>query len=358
MAAVSLKRRIAILGAILGVTALSYWLTLFAQVAALFQDAPPNTSQACRRIPGPIGPEDLALDAQTGLIYATSADRRGVEDGRPPNGAIYVIDANAEAPTARRLETLPAQNFFPHGLGLWRDATTARLFAVNHGQNGQRHSIELFDIQADGALRHAETITGSLLRSPNDVAPFGPEAFFAANDPFSPPSVWRRLQTYLLIPNGDLVGQVDGRMAQVAQGFKFANGVAIGPDLATVLVADSTSRSVSAFERAPARMQLASRGVLSLPMAVDNLTWEASGSVLVAGHPKPLAFQAHARDPERVNSPSAVYVFRGGGFSGASLLFADHGARVSGASVAVRDARGRLYIGSVYERFVLLCDPE
>jgi arylesterase / paraoxonase len=362
--ATSLKRRLGVLAGLLAVVLLSYWLSLFVLVTGWTEAMPANPPQNCAKLPGIIGPEDLVIDWRTNRAYVSSTNRRTTD----PNGAIYLIDLTQAPLRPIRLQGLPAKSFSPHGLDLWREGDQARLFVVNHGADGRQHSIELFDVAADGTLAHSGTVRGEALRSPNDVAAAGFERFYASNDPAGGPW-WRTFaETYLLWPGGNVVYWDGARVRAVAGGFKFANGVALSRDGGLVLVAETLGRSVAFFERDPFTGALRAAGKQSFPFAVDNISVGLDDRFIVTGHPRPLAFTAHSQNAAA--SPSMVMkserALPAPSLSLApddlklrppGLLYADDGRQYSGASVAAEDGQGRLFIGQVFGDGLLVCTP-
>ena len=301
------------------------------------------------------GPEDFALDRDWGRLGITQADRHGVEQGTAgPDGAIFSLDLKDPEAQPVKHTPLPAGRFFPHGLGLWRDPESGerRLFAVDHGPTYETHAIQIFQAQADGSLTHLETITDPLITRPNDVAPVGPRAFFTTNDLGGLTPALQAVEPYLLAPWSTLV-HYDGQKGRYAlRGLRYANGVTYDPARRRLYLAQVLDRSVTAYDvSGPGQLEkLWRRGVT---MAVDNLAITAQGDVLAAGHPRPLAFTAHAQDLS-LPSPSKVMQLAVDGQGQVQTLFIDKGRLYSGATVG-QIVNDRLLIGSVYGRAMLDC---
>lgn len=352
------RRRLLRLLAIAVLAMVAAFAVLFVRTVGWTEPLPENSTLACHRLDGPVGAEDIAIDWPAGRAYVTSADRHGVNTGTAPRGDIFVLDFAAATPALTPLKLRDDDAFFPHGLDLWTGPGGAkRLFIVDHGADGLSHSIEIYDITQDGALSLAQSVSASALTSPNDVATSGPEQFYASNDPFAEPAWKRWLETYLLLPLNTLA-YFDGRRAMpVAEGLQFPNGVALSPDGQWLIVAESTARALRLFRRNPFNGQVTPDRSIRVPMAPDNITVQPDGALMVAGHPRPLAFQAHARAPAAAGAPSMVLRITDwtGDKPRIDTLFADDGQRFAASSVAFRDPRGRLFIGAVYERGLLMC---
>ncbi|MFZ5609181.1 MAG: hypothetical protein ACOY99_06190 [Pseudomonadota bacterium] len=337
-------------GGLLGGLVLAYGL-VFLNAAGGFRTLDPVTPGPCRALPGFLGPEDIALDRATGRAYVTVADRHAVASGSGgPRGAIALLDLKAAVPTPVRLEVADPASFFPHGLDFYQGPDGAkRLFVVNHGADGAHHSIEIFDILEDGALRHAETVRDPSLTSPNDVAATGPRQFYASNDLGATSAIGKMLETYFLMPWGNVV-YYDGVAGRVAlDGLLYANGVSRMDD--RLYVAQSTGRRLSAYDMGE-NGQLALAFAHDIPMNLDNIGFATDGALLAAGHPKALAFLAHAADPS-LPSPSEV-VRLAPHAAAAGTIYLDQGEGISAASIAV-EYEGRLFIGAVFADHMLMC---
>lgn len=342
---------------------LSVYAFLLARGTGLMRAVPETGTQACRLIDGPAqpplkGPEDFAIDRKARRMWISSADRNGVEyHGRAPMGAIFLMDLDRPTAPLRRVDPMTPDRFYPHGLGLWTDPDSGaqRLFVVDHGASGKDHRIRIFDILPDGRLRLAETVADAKIVRPNDVAPVGPDRFFATNDLGGWTEGLRRLEPYLLAPWSSLV-YWDGSQAHWARrGLRYANGVLHDPNRDRLYLAQVLDRSVTAFALDPDG-GLDRIWKTSVAMGVDNLTLDPAGDILAAGHPRPLEFTRHAKAPLDPDRPSSSEVVRLTAEAGRmARLHLNRGALYSGASVAQID-KGRLFIGSVFQTEILLCD--
>lgn len=350
---------------ILVVLALCLYAVTLLPLTGWFEKLEPASPGACVRLAGPIGAEDFAIDWQKRRAYVSSADRHGVDNGKRPNGDIYLLDFSGNSPTLTPLKAWADDSFFPHGLDFFVDWDGTRLlFAVNHGATGREHTVEVFEAKDDGTLRHARTISSSSFTSPNDIAVAGAEEFYVTNDPFDAPAYERALN-YMGVPTGTVTHYNNGVARPVADNLRFPNGIVRSPDGQWLLVAESLGRSVSLFQRNPFTGQLAKRQEIEVKMAADNLIVFPDGTTVVAGHPRPLAFLSHAKAPQEKRSPSMVVQlaprqlpFPAPQRRTLPLPYVNDGSEFSAASVGFVDQQNRLFLGSVYERGVLMCTKE
>lgn len=352
----SLRRRV---GAVLGVVALGLLavvLTTLADAGA-FRTVTPHGFDACTRIEGFTGSEDAVFDAASGLVLFSSQDFRSLEADAPHEGRILGWDpasSVAPQPLAHDLEG----PLHPHGLGLFVAPDGVRiLFVVNHPTRTSSQ-VESFEVMAGPALKHRRTFTAPEFISLNDVAPVGPEQFYVTIDAGTRAGTLARLaETFLRLPWSGL-GYFDGTKAQlVASGLRYANGVAVSNDGATVFVSESTGRRLMAFGRDVSSGRLTLVVEQQTASGLDNLSVASDGAVWVAAHPKMLDFLGHAKDPKH-HSASQVLRAR---FDAATARFEveelalDDGSTLSGSSVALPLPSGRVVVGSVFESHALSC---
>ena len=360
----SRKRSIRLLSILLTLALCLYMATLL-PLTGWFEKLEPASPGVCVRLAGPVGAEDFAIDWQKRRAYVSSADRLGVEQGKRPDGDIYMLDFSGNSPKLTPLKVWPDDSFFPHGLDFFVDWDgTRRLFVVNHGADGRSHTIELFDAEEDGTLRHVRTIGSSALTSPNDVAAVSSEQFYVTNDPFDVP-VFERVLNYLGVPTGNVAYYNDGVVRPVADNLRFPNGITRSPDGQWLLVAESLGRTITVFQRNPFTGQLSKRRNIDVKMAPDNMIVLPDGTTVVAGHPRPLAYLSHAKAPQERASPSMIVrleptqlPYPAPERRSLPLPYVNDGSQFSAASVGFVDQLNRLFAGSVYERGVLMCTRE
>lgn len=337
-------RLIAIVLLIFGAVGGAVWLTLqsfnhFGQVSRAFDGR-------CAPVTGVAGPEDMAVDPGTGLVFISSLDRRN-PDAR---GAIHIVDpADPLAADGWRDMTggAPSQ-FQPLGLAYFEEAGIRRLFVVNAANN----AIELFDVADDGSLTHLDTKSERRLTSPNNVTAVGVDRFYVTNDvKAGRDTALGKLQFLMRAGEGDLLYFNGVAWSVAASDLKFANGVAASNDGREIFVAETAGKTVRVFRRNTDSGALQFARSVRTPVAPDNLTMNDDGVLWAAGLPKPLSLLGHAASAERL-SPSAVMRIDE---TGAATAYLDDGSELSASSVAAR-VGDTLLIGAIYERKFLLCD--
>ena len=347
--------------------------------AGELQDIVPRGIEGCRRLPGVVGGEDLHLDAAAAPHRAPTGggggdglaadDRRAAAAGRPGVAAIYRLDAGAAV--AEDVTPRLGFNFHPHGLGYVRlaapspgpdgAAVTASLAVINHRKGGvfdsSDDSVEIFSVLDDATLRHRRSVQDPLLRPMNDVALVDEDRFYASLDHRFKGGPLRVAEDLLRLPLSG-VAYFDGRVArQVADGIRYANGVAASADGATLYLTGTVDRAVFAYDRDLATGDLKLRQRLDIGTGIDNLTVDADGALWTGAHPKLLTFLRHAADAA-VPSPSQVVRIHNG-LAGFDVVLADDGRLFSGAAAAAEarlaDGSRRLLVGPVFAEHLLDC---
>ena len=346
-------------GALSAALVIAVYAGLFTWRAGLVAGGGDIGPQDCQRRGDLLGPEDVAVDFARGQFWLPRADRHAVLAGTGgPAGALYRLDTEVEGAQPAVYRPLAPETFFPHGLGLWVDPETEarRLFVVNHGAEYRDSRIEIFRIEDNNRLTHLETIRDPAITRPNDVAPIGPRQFFVTNDLGGWTPFWRSVEPYLMAPWASLVFYDGQAGRRVRTGLRYANGVTVDRDAGRLYLAESMGRQVTAFRLStdPGGLdRLWRRGV---GMAVDNLTLSPAGRLLATGHPKALAFTAHAANPKRP-SPSRIVAFDRPATpspAGPTVIWQDDGRDYPGASVA-QQIEDRLYVGGIYVSGLLIC---
>ncbi len=302
------------------------------------------------------GTEDVVFRHGGREVFVSSADFREPARG----GHIYRVDVTEDTPP---VDVTPKLDFpfLPHGIDLYLAADgSERLFVVNHrGGSGftqathadvshVEHTVEAFDVTADGGLRFVATYRGPELVSPNDVAAVGPDRFYVTNDHGYGPGLPRKFEDWLRLPAGNVV-YYDGKgFREVYGGTRYANGVKATPDGKTVYVAETTGGVLHRFSRDTSTGALTEASRVEGWIGLDNISLDADGSAWTSGHPKLLAFLSHAKHPEK-RSPSQVLHFG----PSAEEFYLNDGNPLSGSSVAATNGKV-VVVGAVYEGKLLL----
>ncbi len=259
----------------------------------------------CESIEVAPGPEDIAIDHETGIAYIAATDRRALSSH--PRGSIFMLDLND--PDAAPIDILSQEpsDFYSYGISLWRGPEgNLRLFAIKHPKAGE--TVEVFDVGLDGHLVHAETITSPEMFALNDLVAVGARQFYATNDQRYKDGIGAALELFLGLPLGEVIYFDGAQTRKVASGFAFANGVNTSLDGSEVYVTETIGRKLAVFKRDRSSGALSKRQNYGIGTGADNIDVAPDGALYIGAHPKLLAFTKHASDPETV-SPSQVVRF-------------------------------------------------
>ncbi|HWA90492.1 MAG TPA: SMP-30/gluconolactonase/LRE family protein [Rhizomicrobium sp.] len=323
-----------------------------------FEDVKP-VPLACTAIPGVIGAEDLAIDAKSGLLFASAMDRRA--PGSKADG-IYALPLAHPELGFTKLAGTPSV-FHPHGISLFRASDgSLTLMAVNHMGSDRRapehHAIDIFEVTvADGMpkLNEIGDIQSDKLLHPNDVAAVGKTQFYVTNDHGSVTPTGRELENYLTLPRANLLYFDGAVFREAATGLVFANGVAVSNDGRHLYVAEATTRHIRTFGRDAFSGRLTEESSLDLSAGPDNIDVAADGALWVAGHPKLFDVVAYSTDPSKP-SPTEIFklAVKDGIPDSAATVYANDGHEIGAGSVGVA-AGEDLFIGSIFDAKILAC---
>jgi arylesterase / paraoxonase len=330
------------------------WLT----VAGAFTSVPANSPLSCAPIAGLEGPEDFAVDADHDAIFVSSTNRRAPKAHPDPRDGLYLLKLGAPDAPPVKLQGTP-KDFHPHGISLYRaEDGDETLMAINHQSNGGQ-VVEIFGLSyQDGManLTARANVSGGLLVSPNDLFAVGPDRFYVTNDHLTHTPLGRFAEDDLLWPHADLL-YFNGTSFRISvQQMAFPNGVYVTPDGGRLYLTISNERRLIAFSREPFFGSLKEIGSLSIPSRLDNISADAEGRLIIAGHPSRMRDDRFRADPAKP-SPSEVFrvgLDKSGIPTGYETIFADDGSRI-GASSAAAVVGKRLLIGSVLDNKLLEC---
>lgn len=305
------------------------------------------------------GIEDIAPYA--GWLFLSVDDRlaaeRAAAEGRPvPEGGIYrlPVDRLGEAgPVALVNEAagLPGA-IHPHGI----HASLGKLVAINRGygpRGAAGRKLRVFAIR-DGGLEQLYRLPQPGLCAANDLELTGVEVRLTLDRADCPglslrEAVWPR-GTGRLVRMGATDRSGEG-LGEIETGLVYANGLAsVEWGRTSMLVAETRARRVVRLGAWPAG-EAPPR--TTLPGAPDNLVPDDDGGVIAAVHPSLVRLGLY-RGGWTGSAPSRILRLTADGE--VEVLYDDlSGALLSGATVGVRLADGRLVAGSVRDAGLLLC---
>jgi arylesterase / paraoxonase len=320
---------------------------------------PVETSFAgkCNAISGISGAEDIAIDEKLGIAFVSAFDRRARLEGKSAaQDGLYVL-ALAGAPRLKKLTGTP-KDFHPHGISLYRGANgDLTLFAINHRSDGSA-SVDSFTVINEGGplrLKEIGSIQGGELVSPNAIAAEDRDRFYVTNDHASRTQLGRTFDDLLVLPRADIL-YFDGLLFhEVATGLNFPSGVALSPDGRYLYVSEAFTRRLDTYARQDVSGALERIDSLAIASNLDNLRFDSKGHLWVGSHPRALAMAQFHSDAAKP-APSEIFEvsLENDIPKAATLVYADSGAQIGGASVAAVSGR-RLLIGSPLDAKILDC---
>lgn len=312
------------------------------------------SSGKAKHIDGLIGTEDITIDQTTGIAFLSADDRRSNRQGVDKKGVIYTLNMNDSilTPIAKTTDFQQA-DFHPHGISLFTTPEgKKRLFVINHRKSG--NFIEIFDYKND-SLQHLESISDTLLLSPNDIVGVGERSFYVTNDHNEKASKWRSFKDLLRIGTGN-VCYFDGQKMQKTgiEGIQYANGINCSKDGKTLYLAGTSATAIWLFNRDIATGALTEIEKIDTHTGVDNIELDTEGVLWVGCHPHMLKFLSHAKD-ETVFSPSEVIAitYKSKGVYGQKTVYMNDGAFISGSAVGAV-YKGKLLIGPVFAPYIVV----
>jgi arylesterase / paraoxonase len=255
-------------------------------------------------------------------------------------------------------------------MGLHRESKT--LFVINLGKGGP--AIEVIQLDGRGTSGvHKESLKHPLIAAPNSVWPLGEDEILFTNDHrwtgLTNPAL-SKLENLALIPGGSVVyDNIKTKEAKKLWSIPFANGVA-ALNKTHVAVASTTMPAVLIFEMDRDAKALTLKQTLRPTFWADNLSVDAAGKLLVAGHPHPFLLERAAEGnrfydvdgtgeaglrpgSERPRSPSWVVEWDGNVEGRLTDLFVGHD--YGSSTSAVRDLkRGVGFVSGLYEKGIMM----
>ena len=353
-----MREAVVVVGVVAGVSFVLAVLALLSSFG-VFDVLNPRFAGSCSVVPGPPGPEDIAIDHETGIAYISSDDRRAHQHGANIPGQIYQLDLSKPAKPDTVPELLTGtdqlESFHPHGISLFRTAAgQTLLFVINHAVPDQPragHSIEIF-ATAEGRLNHLESIANLLFRSPNDIAAVGPRQFYVTNDRGYLDGIAMQLERIFSWANSDVV-YFDGQVASVVlDGLTFANGIQFEPQTERVFITETGANTLSIYRRSRTDGALTPTNGAEVGRGPDNIDIDENGNIWIATHPKTFKLIAHADRPESP-SPSRVVRLQEDGTS-LEEIYVGTGEELSAVSVAAA-YKGEMLLGTIFDAKLLRC---
>ncbi|KAF1834150.1 hypothetical protein BDW02DRAFT_525959 [Decorospora gaudefroyi] len=305
-----------------------------------------------------------------GTFVPPSAERAGKESAH-----IWIYDystpnlADSEALRPLKLTDYDnAADFQP--LGIEFDTATSTLYVINHSRDSG-NTMEVFQVSVqDSVAKHLKTFKHPMLHTPNSIHSLGDGKLLVTNDHYIGSLIspfLSKVETFASIPGGSVVYTDihNPSHTKTLARLPFANGIAM-LNSTTVAVASSSKPGILIYAFNPDERSLRYKKYIRTPSAVDNLSVDSAGKLLMAGHPFGLALMkvSQARANCEMNgteeqkkacectSPSWVAEWSEEG--GLKTLYKDDGEEFCSSTTLVRDVgRGVGFVSGLYERGLL-----
>jgi len=323
------------------------WLFFFFQCSSV-SNIPLNQ---CKKISGMPGNEDLSIDLSTGVLYVSSHERR-IKD---MNGKLFQIPLNTDGKIPEEIKTNYPPNFKPHGMSLTTVNGKLLLYVISHPDTKEvQHTIEVFAKETEG-WKHIQTLTNETLVSPNDLYAMPDGKIFVSNDRGG--SLFMAFLELLFNLKRSKITYYDGTNWQLLdKEVAYGNGILVtkeGSDhylyRAGFLENAIYKYKLSYTDNKPILEEVAKIKIDSGP---DNIEQTEDGTMYVTGHPSISKFLSHFRNKENI-APGEVYNFTKDG--DIKKVYANTGEEISAPSVALI-YKDKIYIGQVFDDFILYCD--
>jgi len=312
----------------------------------------------CTRISGMPGPEDFAYLEREEVLIVSSHDRRN----RESDGKLFWIDLSLppEEQVGNPIDIVYPENFKPHGISYLPTPDGGILYVISHPMTEEvRHAIEIFGLTDESGTmqwEHLETITSDLLTSPNDLVVLPDNTLLISNDSGPGGDTIKNIRGLLHIKSGSVVYYNGSEFIDLGVPESYGNGINYVMEDGEMYIyrAALMNRSIKKFQidrvdgDITALTYISKTKIDSMP---DNLEVDGEGNIYTAAHYNSFLFLAHAKDGSNISPTQAFIITLQGDVT---ELYANKGEEISAGSVA-RIINGRLYIGQVFEDFILSC---
>jgi arylesterase / paraoxonase len=321
-----------------------------------FSHVEPKGSKNCERILGTPGPEDIAIDRESEILYISSHERRE----KNKTGYIFSLDLKKESKIPSKIDTNYPEKFAPHGIFFFKISGIKKLYVISHPKlvDGEGHTIEIFKIEKDKMI-HEATLKNELLLSPNDLFVTQDGKIFVSNDVPSGGQFGQILHVLFRLNSSPISYYNGKKWSLLTEKTAFGNGILLQKESGKEYLYRSSHvyESVWKYELTYAgsgdpKLKLVK--TIDLGSGPDNLEGEENGNLLVAAHKSNMRFMGHAGNKEKT-SPSQVFrIFPDGAIQ---EIYANDGEEISAASTGL-SYKNKLFISQVFEPFILSCNME
>ncbi|KAF2632603.1 calcium-dependent phosphotriesterase [Macroventuria anomochaeta] len=325
--------------------------------------------------------EDVIMEESLGVAFLScdpGRDRWNTvmgtfkpENSELDNASIFLYDYSTPGlDDSARLKQLVVDEPDLHPLGLAFDASTSTLYVVNHARHRGSHILILHIDMPSLTTTLVTRFKHPLLHAPNSVQVLGKHELYVTNDHYvraATSPLLSKIETFSGVPGGSVV-YVDTRFpksAKVVARVPFANGITL-LNSSSLAVASSSKSGVYLFD-IKEEHDLELKKVVRTPAAVDNLSVDGEGKVLMAGHPFAPALmkvskgrakcdvQGSEEEREACACTAPSWVAEWSEAEGLREVYKDDGREFCSSSTVVRDtAKGVGIVSGLYEKGILV----
>lgn len=308
---------------------------------------PKKGFEYCKSLTDIIGPEDIALG--TNMLYISSNDNRKLGKNLDyQNGNIFVLNPGFDS--LKVMEHDYEGSFHPHGIDYYSSPEGEFLFVVNHKKNFD--TVIIFKIIGNNLELYKE-IKDPLITNGNDIAAIRLNKFYLTRDHLLQNHFLRILEDASRIGLGKLLFYDNGSVSVIADGLRFANGLAFDKEINRLYMAEMLAKKIHQYDIT----NLKNPKLLTkwdVPGAPDNMFVNAD-ALYVASHNKIFDLVLHQSSRKR-KSPSSIYEFNKSTGSN-KLLYSNDGTEISASSIAI-PISGKMYLGTIFDKKFLVCNYE
>jgi len=317
-------------------------LTLSPAMAA----AAPMDGSDCQHISTGPGPDDMVVQPGPPMrLLISSHDRRhfsrtGDIYAYTPSSNQMIVMTRVGEPDGFRLR--------PHGMDLVNRNGRWWLYVISHDRelHSDKHALMIYEVQGD-TLRFQQQLTSPLLSSPNDVAVADNGDIYVTNERKDGTTI---IEWVLLQRKANVVVYRAGTGWKIAADeLAIANGILMQDR--TVWVSQTVGEGMMRYTRRPDGTLGQGTQVTSLSL-LDGLSFTPGGHLLATAYPTMFGLAMHWQHQP---SHARTIVYEVDPQSQSSrIIFQDNGRYANAVSSALV-AGDRLYLGQLFDPFILSC---
>lgn len=277
------------------------------------------------------GAEDVMVIPENGYVLVSASPRRKSLEEQQKIGGLYLMDLNSKDYQVKKLTTNFNEPFAPHGISMFKTDSTYTVMAVNH--TTEKHSFEVFKLQ-DTLLTFERTITNPALVSPNDVVMLDEHRFYFTNDHKYVDGIGKLLEDYAGLALSNVMYFDGENYKEVASGIGYANGINYDKERKLLFVAAPRNFEVKVYA-ANEDGSLNFIEDIDCGTGVDNIEFDAEGSLWIGSHPNLMAFSAYAAGGKEISPSEIIKIqYRGTGDYTIEGIYLNDGKEMSASTVA------------------------